>query len=251
MSNNNITKMCTILPDKWSTFMNVLKPLNTQGSINIVNSGIYQDINSGVATLVAQINNLVGEGITFDIMNPAKHVKLFKLLETSKDVDLLDDPDNEQFIATNGQIKIYLPKQIESISSEANKPDYTGLMQIGESIKIDKKTKKDIETFIKSENVDSIDLLIKDDQLVGFEVKNTGVYLFNDYSGMSGINSETADVVFKSLAFLVIDGDEFIVNVGKYPDDRHLLITEITTGYMSMSLNEELDLGSGDELDLI
>ena len=31
----------------------------------------------------------------------------------------------------------------------------------------------------------------------------------------------------------------------------HEIITEITTGYMCMSLNEELDLGSGDELDLI
>jgi len=244
--------MTTILPDKWSTLLNVLKPLNTQGSINIVNSGIYQDVNSGVATLVANIGSLVGEGITFDIMSPAKHIKLFKLLETDKDVDLLDDSDNEQFIVSNGQIKIYLPKQIESIS-EAAKPDYEGLVQIGEPIKVDKKTKREVETFIKSENVDSIDLLLKDDQLVGFEVKNTGVYLFSDYTNIAaGITSETADMVFKSLAFLIIDGDDFTVNVGKYPDDRHLLITDITTGYMTMSLNEELDLGgSGDELDLI
>lgn len=245
-------KITTIQPDQWKNLGNVLKPINNQGSINIRKSKICQDINNGVAVLTANIPNLIGENINLDIMSPHKHVKLFKLLESDdNDVDIFDDSDNEQYIATNGKIRIYLPKQIETVTLD--EPDYEGLTPMGEVIKLDKTNKREIETILKSGDIDTpTDLLIKDGQLMGIEVKDTGIYLFPDYVHETTLSSDNADLVLKSLAFMIIPGDEFEINLGKGSDDKYLLITSINTGFSMLSLNEDVDEGGDiDGFDLI
>jgi len=245
-------KLCTIQPEQWKNLGLVLKPISDQGTINIRESSIYQDINSGVAILFTDIKSLVGDGINFDIMNPSKQVKLFKLLETcDNDIQIMEDVENEQYVVSNNQIRIYLPKQTEKISPIVNKPDYEGLVYIGEPIKLDKSNRREIDVFIKSENSkDAIKLLIKDDQLVGFEKKETGVYLFPGYTQYLNLTSSNTDFTLKSLAFMLIQGEEFTIRIGKFPDDRYLLITDINTGFLEMSLNEEVDLsGDSDEID--
>lgn len=237
-------KLTTIQPDQWKNLEAVLKPLINQGSINIRQSEICQDINEGVAILTTNVSNLIGSNIGLDIMNPNKHLKLFKLLEsTDTDVTIYDDSNNAQYIATNEKIRIYLPKHKEELSPAENKPDYTGLDQIGETITLDKANKKEIETIIKSDTeADSVNLLIKDDQLMGFEVNETGVYLFPGYTHETNLSTQTADKVLKSYAFMIILGEEFEINLGKYQnEDRYLLITGIATGVTTLTLNEEVD----------
>lgn len=247
-----LKELTTIQPDQWKSLGNVLKPINNQGSINIRNSKICQDINNGVAVLTADIKNLIGSDINLDVMSPSKHIKLFKLLEGDEDVDIYDDDDNSQYVITNGHIRIYLPKQIETINPE--KPDYDNLDTVGELIKLDKDNKKEIETIIKAETVDSIDLLIKNEQLMGFEVIGTGVYLFPNYTNESNLNNQTADLVLKSYAFMIIPGEEFDIALGRDKDNRdnYLLITGINTGITTIRLHEDVNEGGvSDGLDLI
>ncbi|MBC8427585.1 MAG: hypothetical protein H8D97_01700 [Proteobacteria bacterium] len=244
-------KLTTILPNQWENLLDVLKPINNHGSINIRSSSICQDINNGVAVLLADVKTLIGENIDLDIMNPNKHLKLFKLLENKdNDVDIYNDPNNSQYIATNGKIRVYLPKQIESIIPD--KPGHDGLAPYGESIKLDKDDKKEIDIIIKAESMDSTDLLIRNNQLMGFEVSGTGVYLFPGYTNESDLTSETADLVLKSFAFMIIPGEEFELFLGKYDGDKYTLITGINTGLTTISLYEDVDEGSSNYgLDLI
>lgn len=250
-----MNKICTIQPEQWKNLGSVLKPINNQGSINIRSSGIYQDINNGVAILMANVASLIGDDIDLDIMNPNKHIKLFKLLESDDlDVDIYDDDQNSQYIATNGKVRIFLPKQIASVSPEENKPSYDGFVKYGEDITLDKDNKKEIEIIMKADStIDSIDLLLKDGQLMGFEVKETGVYLFPDYTDQTTLNSQTCDKVLKSFAFMNIPGEEFELMLGQYTgEDRYALLTNIKTGFSVITLHEELEENNGDNiLDLI
>lgn len=247
-----LTKLTTIQPEQWKNLGTVLKPINNQGSINIRNSNICQDINNGVAILTADTTTLIGKDIDLDIMTPSKHIKLFKLLEGTNDVDIYDDPENEQYIATNGKIRIYLPKQIDVTALEA--PNIDGISGVGTTISLDKDNKKEIDVIIKSANDISkpINLLIKDEQLMGFEVNEIGIYLFPNYTGEVNLNSQTADIVLKSYAFMDIPGEIFEISLGRRSNDSYLLFTGINTGFSLMSLHEEIDEGgSGDGLDLI
>lgn len=244
-------KICTINPTNWTNLITLLKPLEKQGSINIQKSLIFQDVNKGVAILYANISTLIGENVTFDIINPGRFIKLFKLLESKdKDVNIFEDEENESFVIISNNIKLFLPKHIDSISSANKKPNLTEYKSIGKCIILDKNHKRDIDTLIRSEAVDFVDLLISDDQFVGFEVKEMGIYLFTGYEN-TNMDKKKADIVLKSLAFMLFPGEEFEINVGK-KNNEYILVTRINTGFLNVQLIENLEINdSEDGFDLI
>jgi hypothetical protein len=238
-----LKKICSINPEGWKNLGIVLKPLNTQGSINIRNSEIYQDINNGVATLIADISTIISNKLSLDIMSPNKHLKLFKLLESDKDVDIFHDDENSQFIITNSKIRLYLPEQSSKSNSVINFKNYEGISPIGTPIKLDKNDKREVETFIKSDTSNFVNLLIRNNNIMGFEIKETGVYLFSNFVDQTDLNCMTAEVVLKSLSFMMMQGEEFELQLYKFPnEDRYVLWTVINTGVLNIKLLEEVDI---------
>jgi len=239
--------ICKISPGKFDAFVKILSILNEKNVIIINNSNICQSINNGSAIVTANLSNLIdsaNNAISLHILNPKKYLKYFKNIKGEADIHFIDDQNNQRYIVTNGDMSIYLPKQIEALEQDATPPDLTSAIPIGQTIEIDKEVRSIITTMASDSA--NIDLLMQGNQLKAIYIPETAVYSFKDYI-KDQIDDTNADLKLRSYSFLQVPGDSYKVSIGQIGDGLWSL-TFVNTGLVTISVMESLSPVSDDNL---
>lgn len=236
--------VCQISPVKFDSFAKILSVLDEHNIITINNSSLNQSINKGTATLIADISELVGKDINLHILQPKKYLRLFKQMKGNNDIFVIDDPSNERYIITNIDISLFLPKQIEKLTEESSSPDLDSAEQIGTPIVIDKDERSIITSFGKEAK--NIDLLIQDNQLKAVSIPELAVIKFKKHL-KENIDDVNADLKLRTCAFLLVDGEEYTVYLGKL-NEQNWVITYVNTGLITITVLEAVELVSDQNL---
>jgi hypothetical protein len=232
--NNKQQVICQIAPAKFDSLTKILMTLDDENVIIINDSTINQTVNKGVAILTANMTELIGEGINLHILSPKKHLKFFKQMKGNNDIFIIDDPEEERYIVTNRDITLFLSKQINAITEDTSAPDLEGAEVIGNSITLSKDDGNTISSFAREG--ESTHLLLQDNQLKAISIPDIAVIKFKDYID-SDISDVNCDLKLKSLALLKVNGEEYIVHLGK-KDDVYWLVTHVNTGYVNITVLE-------------
>ena len=244
--------ICQISPAKFDSLLKVLKVLVTDKSSNdslvIKESTITQSIPGTVIS--ADISDIFGDKkINLQIINPKKYIRLFSNFRNNNDIFVLDDNDNSRFIFTNGEIKLFLPKQIEKLVEDVKLPDLSAAEQLC-SIKVDKLTKKIISSL--ASDVQYVDYLIQDNLLKGIHIPDTAIYLFNEYikdSKAAKLDETNADLALRSTSYLLVESEDYEIFIGRLKDSSlnttYVSATICNTGFVKVDVYENLDTVTG------
>jgi hypothetical protein len=244
---SNLNKLCELEPGKFDALTKLLSLLQEFGPITINAGVIIQKIDKGTAVLHTSISKLIGQNINLTILNPKKYIKLFKSIKGNNNVIVYDDPAYQRYIISNGDIKLFLPKQLEDLSlTMADLPDFSKATILGSPIKIDANYKNNIKSLIGSE--DHVDLLFEGTQLKAMYIPDTAVYTFSSFVGKTTIDENNADLMLKSYTFAIVDGEEYTFNIGKLEDEDYWMVTQINTGLVDVTLFEKTAPASNDNL---
>lgn len=241
--------ICQISPAKFDSLLKVLSVLITDKSSNdsliIKNSNITQNVSGAIIS--SNIEDIFeGKKIDLQIINPKKYLKLFKTFRNNNDIFIMDDPENSRFIISNGEIRLFLPKQIENLVESVKLPDlsnYEGAC----AIKIDKATRGIITNLANEAKF--IDYLIQEDNLKGIHVPDTAIYLFSDYINdlkAAKLDETNADLALRSTSFLTIPAEDYEISIGKNPTDgSYISVTNCNTGFIKVDVYENLEVTTG------
>jgi hypothetical protein len=234
---DNQRLVCKMSPAKFDAFVKVLTVLDDKNVIVIEQSNICQSINNGSAILVTDISNLIdgaNNKIDLHILSPKKYIKFFKNFKGDSDIYIIDDMNNQRYIVTNGDLSLYLPKQIEAFEKDATPPDLSTCRPIGVTLEIDKDVRSTIMSM--SSETSHVDLLIHDSQFKGVYIPETAVFTFKQFI-KDQIDDTRADLRLRAFAFLKVPGDEYKVTLGEL-NNTHWIITLVNTGFVVVSIIE-------------
>jgi len=245
--NNGEVLICKFSPAKFDAFVKVLSHMDDKNAIVIRNSEICQAINNGTAivkTSVASLIDSTNSQINLHILNPKKYIKLFKNIKGASDIHILDDSINSRFIVTNGDLTIYLPKQIEAFEHDTQPPDLSTAVLIGQTYTIE----KDVRSTIISMSSDSayLDLLIHQNQFKAVYIPETAIYSFKEFI-KEQITDAKADLRLRAYSFLKISGEEYQVSIGEI-SGTYWIITIVNTGFSAIHILECIQPVSDDNL---
>ncbi|HQF37146.1 MAG TPA: hypothetical protein PLL26_05930 [Candidatus Dojkabacteria bacterium] len=242
------TILCQISPAKFDSLLKVLNVLVSDKSSNdsliIKESTITQNVSGAIIS--SNIEEIFeGKKIDLQIINPKKYLRLFKTFRNNNDIFILDDPENSRFIVTNGEIKLFLPKQIESLVEAVKLPDLSNCTGMC-SIKVDKAT-RNIITGLASE-ASYIDYLIQDDLLKAIHIPDTAIYLFSEYindSKATKLDETNADLALRSTVYFTIPAEDYEIAIGKQPDGSYISAMSCNTGFIKVDVIESLEVTTG------
>jgi len=240
--------ICQISPAKFDSLLKVLNVLINEKSSN--DSLIIKDSTITQAFSGAIISSNIQEVFDNDktnlqIINPKRHIKLFRNFKNNNNVFILDDSENSRFIITNGEVKLFLPKQMETLVEEVVIPDLSNCTELC-SIKVDKSTRNIIIGL--ASDVDYIEYLIQDDLLKAIHIPNTAIYLFNEYINdpkAAKLDETNADLALRSTVYFPILAEDYELNLGKTPESNYVLVTRCNTGFIKVDVFEQLEVSTG------
>jgi hypothetical protein len=240
--------VCQISPAKFDSLLKVLNVLVSDKSSNdsliIKDSNITQ--NSSGAIISAGVEEIFeGKKIDLQIINPKKYLKLFKTFRNNNDIFILNDAGNSRFIITNGEIKLFLPKQIENLVEAVKLPDVSNCTGVC-SIKVDKATRNIIMGLAAEASY--IDYLVQDDLLKAIHVPDTAIYLFSDYINdlkATKLDETNADLALRSVAYFSIPAEDYEISIGKQPDGSYISAMSCNTGFIKVDVLESLEVATG------
>lgn len=246
-ASSSLIKLCELEPAKFDALTKLLSLLQESNSINIDKGTIIQSINKGTTILYTSISKFIGQEINLTILNPKKYIKLFKSVKGNNNVIIYDDTEHQRYLITNGDVKLFLPKQLEELTLTMNDlPDFSSAAIMGVPIKIDSNYKNNIKSLIGSE--DHIDLLFEAEQLKAIYIPETAVYTFAGFVGKTSIDENTADLMLRSYAFTIVDGEEYTFNIGKLNGEDFWMVTQVNTGLVDVMLFEKIQSVTNDNL---
>jgi hypothetical protein len=240
--------ICQISPAKFDSLLKVLKVLinekSSNDSIIIKDSMITQSSNGSIiCTNVLDIFD--NRKITIHIINPKKYIKLFNNFKNNNDVFILDDGANSRFIITNGEIKLFLPKQIETLVQQVELPNMSNYKLLC-TTKIDKATRNIITGL--SADATYTDYLIQENQLKAIHVPDTAIYLFNEFikdANSAKLDETNADLALRSTMCLTIPAEDYEINIGYSPEGSYIAATSCNTGFIKIDIYEPLEIATG------
>ena len=137
--------ICSMTPGTFDSFIKVISLLDEKSIINITQSKILQLINNNTTILQTNISQLCGnKEIDLHILKPKDNIRLFKAIKDNNDVYFVNDIANKRFQIISGDIRIWLPKQIEEIAAEVTAPSFSIDQIIGEAVIISKEERSKI-----------------------------------------------------------------------------------------------------------
>ena len=237
-----------ISPAKFDSLVKILSLLDkSHDSIMIQESMIVQQYKRGI--MYADVNEVFdGKKIDLQILNPKKNVKLLKQFKSNTNVYIVNDDENSRYVLTNGEIKLFLPKQHDSTSTVVQIPDSDNAELLC-SAEIDKNSAKTIDSL--ASDVNYIEYLIQNDELKAVHVPDTAIYILSDYLQdlqASKLDETNADLSLRSEVYLPVSADEFDVHLYKTTDGSYFSYTICDTGLVKISVYENLDLTTGGNL---
>ena len=230
---DNLTKILAVLSKENDDTIMIRDSIITQSSVdNIIQADMSQIF-----------KNKKGELVSLDIINPKKYVNLFTQFSGNNNIFIISDDENSRFIVTNGEIKLFLPKQdsmvqqnIESFKISENKEDIA-------NFKIEKQERKIIKNLSKSS--DYIEYLIKDNKVKGIHIPDIAIYIFPEYkkdANIQELNENNSDLSLRLNNFLPIEAEQYNTSIIK-TDDHYLSITNcIVGGKIKINAIESIDV---------
>ena len=245
IDNNTIAE---ITPAKFDSLVKILTLLDkSSDAIMITGSNIIQPYKRGM--LHADVSEIFdNKQIDLQIINPKKNVKLLKTFKSNSNIHIIDDNDNARYILTNGEIKLFLPKQSNITGTTAQLPDFSNATQLC-TAKLDKDASKTIDSLASDSNY--IEYLIQDNKLKAIHVPDTAIYILSDYlkdPKVNKLDETTADLTLRTEVYLPVTADEFNITLGKLPDESYFSYTVCDTGLIKINVFESLDLTTGGNL---
>lgn len=240
---DNIIKK--IIPAKWEAFLEILDFLtrDSDDAVIIKDSVIMYPYKGGSiikANLAAVFDD---ETMNLHISSPKKWTRLFKTLKDNN-VYILDEEN--KFIVTNGQIKLFLPKQLNSYVNTLEFPDFTETEPVCDCI-IQKESRDRILRLGK--DVQYIEFLIQDNKFKSVNVPNTAIFILPEYikdSEAQKLTNTNADLTLRSQVFLPYPADTYKLLIGhNLVKDSYFAYTMCKTSLATIELYESLDNSSG------
>ena len=246
--NGDDSILAEISPAKFDSLVKILSLLDkSHDSIVIQKSTIIQQYKRGI--LVADIRGIFDDKeIDLHILNPKKNVKLLKQFKNNTNVYIINDEENSRYILTNGEIKLFLPKQNDTTSSNVDIPDYSNSEEVCVTV-LDKESAKTIDNLASDANY--IEYLIQDEKMKAVHIPDTAIYILNDYLQdlqASKLDETTADLSLRSEVYLPVAAEEYEIHIGKTPDNNYFSYTTCDTGLIKINVFENLDLTTGGNL---
>lgn len=235
-----------IPPANFDNIMKVLKVLTKDGStssILIRNSQIKQETGSNL--IEADLSKDLNQNINLDIVD-SKYVRLFEQFRSGK-VFIIDDSENSRFIITNGEIRLFLPKQDQNVEQSVENYDLEKAQLICQK-NIDKTTRNKIKNL--SKNAGYVEYLIKENDLKGIHIPDIAVYIFKENlkePGISKLDETNADISLRSNSFLPIEAENYEMFLAKL-DDKHINVVNCEIGNIAIRITESCDLTTGGNL---
>ncbi len=235
-----------IIPAKWEAFLEILDFLTKDGdeSVIIKNSVIMYPYKGG-SIIKADLKEVFDDdNMNLHISSPKKWTKLFKTL-SGGNVYILDE--ESKFIVTNGQIKLFLPKQLNSYVSNLTFPSFSDTEKVCEDSIIQKESRDKILRLGK--DVQYIEFLIQDNKFKSVNVPNTAIYILPEYvkdQDAQKLTNGNADLTLRSTVFLPYPADTYQLLIGRnLVNDSYFAYTICKTSLAIIELYESLDNSSG------
>ena len=237
-----------IPPAKWLSLLEILNFLtkDSDDAVIIKDSVILYGYKGGSIIKVNLSEIFGGEKINLHISSPKRWTRLFKTLKDS-DVFILDE--SNKFVVTNGQIKLFLPKQLNSFVNTLEFPDFSETESIC-SVVFQKDSRDTILELCK--NMTYIEYLIKDKKLMSVNIPNTAVFVLPEYvknKDAQELTTSSADLTLRTQVFLPYPADTYNLLIGhNLISDNYFAYTVCNSSSISIELYEQLDNSSGIDL---
>ena len=200
------------------------------------------------ANMVSIWKDKNGNYVDLDIINPKKYIKLFEQFKSQNNIFIINDDENSRYVLTNGEVKLFLPKQDTIVDKNIETFDVSN----GETI-CQTSVDKDIRRIIKnlSKGQEHIDFLIQDNKLKGIYIPDTAIYTFAEYKSdpkSQNVHETNADLSLKSTNFLPIEAENYNVYIIKN-NDVHVMLTDCKIGgKIDVRIHEALEISTGGNL---
>lgn len=235
-----------ISPAKWECLTDVLNFLtkDSDDAVVINDSVITHALKTGAILKVDLSEIFDNEKISLHISNPKKWNRLFKTFNKNQNIYITEGEN--QFIVTDGQTQLFLPKQVISVLNMLEIPDLSKTKKIVEVV-FQKESRDQIMNI--SKNINYIEFLIKDNYFKVINIPNTGTYILPEFlhdDDIKDINPNTADLILRSSTFLPYDSDIYNVIIC-YDElhDKYFMYSSCKTQLTTMELYEVLDNATG------
>ncbi len=238
-----------IEPAQWEPLIKILDILSkdSNDSIIIQDSVIIHSYNGAI--LRVKLDSIFSneDRVNLHIINPKKWISKFKIF-TNTNVYIIKDQQKNIFTVTDGEIRLYLPVQLESSLAALKIPE----MDISSSItttNIEKNIRDKINSLGKG--AEFLEYLIQNENIKGINIPDVALYVFPEYineKDIRNLNEESADISLRTSAFLPITSDEYTLYIGQKPDTSYFSYMTCKMGSIDIEIYESLDDSSGSSL---
>ena len=234
-----------ISPAKWEALIDILEFLtkDSDESVVISKSIIMHQLKSG-AILKANLKEIFdNQDIDLHISSPKKWVRLFKMFK-NENVYIIEETN--RFIVTNGQTKLFLPRQLNTVVSQLEFPNFEQARNISNQI-IQKETRDKIINL--SKGLSYIEFLIKNDNIKVVNIPNTALFIIPEFMKDPDVKNlciDNADVVLRSSTFLPYSAETYQLIVGlNNMTDKYFMLSSCKTQLISIEIYEVLNDATG------
>lgn len=237
-----------ISPGGFDNVMKILRVLIKSSSISSIlirQSQIVQETSSYF--LEADMRNILKYNdnyIDLDITNPGKVVKKFEEFRNNGNIFVIDDDENSRYLITNGQVRLYLPKQDEDTNQEIKNYDLENAQVVASKV-VSKNTRNSIRNLAKE--ADYIEYLVQDEEFKAISVPD-GVFVFDEYindTKAAKLDETNADLTLRSGSFLPVEAEEYNVYLVKLPDENYAVVSSCRVGQIPIQITESCDVTTG------
>lgn len=234
-----------ISPAKWEALIDILEFLtkDSDESVVISNSIIMHQLKSG-SILKADLKEVFdNQNIDLHISSPKKWVRLFKMFK-NENVYIIEE--SNRFIVTNGQTKLFLPRQLNTVVSQLEFPDFEQTRNIANQI-IQKESRDKIINL--SKGLSYIEFLIKDNNIKIVNIPNTALFIIPEFMKDPEIRSlsvDNADLLLRSSTFLPYPAETYQIIIGlNNLNDKYFMVSSCKTQLISIEIYEVLNDATG------
>ena len=234
-----------ISPAKWEALIDILEFLtkDSDESVVISNSIIMHQLKSG-SILKADLKEVFdNQNIDLHISSPKKWVRLFKMFK-NENVYIIEE--SNRFIVTNGQTKLFLPRQLNTVVSQLEFPDFEQTRNIANQI-IQKESRDKIINL--SKGLSYIEFLIKDNNIKIVNIPNTALFIIPEFMKDPEIRSlsvDNADLLLRSSTILPYPAETYQIIIGlNNLNDKYFMVSSCKTQLISIEIYEVLNDATG------
>jgi hypothetical protein len=244
-----LVKICELAPGRFDLLIKLINLLQDSDGVPIRDNIIVQKLSKGTSFIYTDITPVINERdqagnyignitkLNLDILDIKKNIKRLKSLKSNNNIVLYDEPELQRFVVSSGELKVSLPKQLQDLDlSKDSIPSLEGTVPFGKPVTIDGDTANRIRSLPNDK--DYYDFLFEEEQLKAIFIPDDVIYTFPEYVNKTSIKETNASLLLRSYAFLLVDGDEYNIAIGKQPNGEYIVITNIKAVTTNIQLYE-------------